>query len=996
MSETKSVNNEIISREASKEIKIPDILDEAKIQEVINIFCKDLSKINTLDECGWTPLYRTVVAGDLNASHILITKGANPNIQCSMGETPLYQAVDMCKLDHVKLLINTGANPNIVQDDGLSPLHSAVVRQNLLIVKFLLKNGSNPNIKSKIYDQTPVHLAIKNNVDPMILLLLVQFNGSLLEKDKFGKRPIDYICSKEMKDAIEKLKFEKNPNKKTILFPSFQTPKKYKNWAISKVYSNTIRSKSPRADLNINSKTVLKDPGNLKYNIIGTNGTDRYNNIINGKINGNPYNKKYFKKKSKSNEISAIDNEKEKEIELLIEKENYDPNLKKRKLSFSIKEESSVIDSDKGDNSFSERMNIKNSFFIKNKNKLYQSDIEDDKKDKIYRLSNMILSSKKIGKNKDNNEKGENQKNNNCSKIPKNRPYTKSVSERNHISYVIPNNNTYNGKNNNIIINKEPSNYKFVQIYGNSKAKKGSFSINTENQRRIQNQSLNMSDFKSMTEKSSTHSNNYLYTKPILSLNELNSKKLNLSNYNLNHRRVKTINRNNSINNNNYSIYYSSYSNKNNNNNNNNNTNNINSINNKNSNNNINNKNNTNNTNSKNSSNNINNTDKKSSTNKKNSSNNIKRLFTFMDNENGNNNTNTNKKSGENNTNILLYGNKTNINKSRNLNNEIFSENDNSNSNIDYQGKTYSISNPTTNRNNTSTYYDESSLSYNNYLWKFKTLEDDNIFHNKKMSGNTSLTACSYNIDITNQNALYPIYEWLKEINLSFYYNLFIEKKIYNLDKVIFNLKNGICNITKKDILKIGIYKPGHIYRIITKMEVDSEKINNQISNILLGKKSIPGAGEINVLKNSIVYCCGCCSVNNQSKYYCNNDLKKYQLEQWLSRIKMSRYQDNFIKNGFDMFEYFILQMFSSYPIDENILRDELNIININDRDFILLQINKDIKYIIQKTKKIINSSSSLNEIRFSKKNCSIKDFKDENNEQNKQKDDETTTCVIF
>ncbi len=97
------------------------------------------------------------------------------------------------------------------------------------------------------------------------------------------------------------------------------------------------------------------------------------------------------------------------------------------------------------------------------------------------------------------------------------------------------------------------------------------------------------------------------------------------------------------------------------------------------------------------------------------------------------------------------------------------------------------------------------------------------------------------------------------------------------------------------------------------------------------------------------------------------------------------------------MFEYFILQMFSSYPIDENILRNELNIININDRDFILLQINKDIKYIIQKTKKIINSSSSsLNEIRFSKKNYSIKDFKDEDNEQNRQKNNETTICVIF
>ena len=198
MSESNSVNNEVMSKEPSKEIIQPVKLDDEKIQEGLNIFCKDLSKINTLDECGWTPLYRTIIAGDLNASHILILKGADPNIQCSMGETPLYQAVDMCKLDHVKLLINNGANPNLTQEDGLSPLHAAVSRQNLLIVKFLLKKGANPNIKSKIYNQTPVHLCIKNNVDPMILLLLVQFNGSLLEKDKFDKRPIDYICRKEM------------------------------------------------------------------------------------------------------------------------------------------------------------------------------------------------------------------------------------------------------------------------------------------------------------------------------------------------------------------------------------------------------------------------------------------------------------------------------------------------------------------------------------------------------------------------------------------------------------------------------------------------------------------------------------------------------------------------------------------------------------------------------------------------------------------------------
>ena len=334
----------------------------------------------------------------------------------------------------------------------------------------------------------------------------------------------------------------------------------------------------------------------------------------------------------------------------------------------------------------------------------------------------------------------------------------------------------------------------------------------------------------------------------------------------------------------------------------------------------------------------------------------------------------------------LLNGNDNNINKSRNKTKDSCCEKNNSYSNLDCDRKTCNISYINSNRNNTSTLNDDSLM--NTYLWKFKTIEDDNVF--KKINGNnTTITTCSF-IDLTsrNQNGIYPIYDWLKEINLAFYYNLFIEKKIYNLDKVISNLKNGVFNITKNDIIKIGITTPGHIYRIITKMEIDSEKINKQISNFLLGKKNSGGEGEMNILKNSIIYCCGCCSINNQSKYYSNNDAKRYQLELWLERIKMNKYKDNFIKNGFDMLEYFILQMFSSIPIDENILKEDLKINNINDRDLILLQINKDIKYITQKTNKSRNNNS-WNEIILNK-NIYIE------KKSNKKEIGESSNCIVF
>ena len=107
-------------------------LDTQNDTEYLNLFCKDISKINNKDECGWTPLYRTVVSGILAATEALLNSGADPNIQTSMGETPLYQAVEMVKISHVNLLLQKGANPNIAQIDGLTPLHLAVNKQNIL------------------------------------------------------------------------------------------------------------------------------------------------------------------------------------------------------------------------------------------------------------------------------------------------------------------------------------------------------------------------------------------------------------------------------------------------------------------------------------------------------------------------------------------------------------------------------------------------------------------------------------------------------------------------------------------------------------------------------------------------------------------------------------------------------------------------------------------------------------------------------------------------
>ena len=98
----------------------------------------------------------------------------------------------------------------------------------------------------------------------------------------------------------------------------------------------------------------------------------------------------------------------------------------------------------------------------------------------------------------------------------------------------------------------------------------------------------------------------------------------------------------------------------------------------------------------------------------------------------------------------------------------------------------------------------------------------------------------------------------------------------------------------------------------------------------------------------------------------------KIELDNWLNKMGLLKYRNNFIFNGFDYVTYFILQMFSSIPIDEYIVKNELGINNENDADIILLQLNKEVKYIL---KKLRNKEKRI------KNNYNIKGNEDYENE---------------
>jgi|LakMenEpi03Aug12_release.lakeMendotaPanAssembly.Ray.scaffolds.fasta_scaffold565342_1 ankyrin repeat protein len=136
------------------------------MQEILKAIDLDPDSINCRDQnviyiqLGWTPLYRSVVSGDFQATQLLLSHGADPNIVNHLGETPLHQAADYSQYAIAKSLLDAGADPDIQQDQGDTPLHHAAFKGDSQMISLLLEYGADPNTKNYMFGRTPVHYAV--------------------------------------------------------------------------------------------------------------------------------------------------------------------------------------------------------------------------------------------------------------------------------------------------------------------------------------------------------------------------------------------------------------------------------------------------------------------------------------------------------------------------------------------------------------------------------------------------------------------------------------------------------------------------------------------------------------------------------------------------------------------------------------------------------------------------------------------------------------------
>jgi hypothetical protein len=288
-----------------------------------------------------------------------------------------------------------------------------------------------------------------------------------------------------------------------------------------------------------------------------------------------------------------------------------------------------------------------------------------------------------------------------------------------------------------------------------------------------------------------------------------------------------------------------------------------------------------------------------------------------------------------------MHNNKSSLSGPPNLNNFIYSFSNNS----------YSNCNNKSNKFPSLKLSEIENVNYNN-----------NSFLSKNLNNKSEeLNLCSPQ-NIPNE-LLTRLREWLISCDLLCYYNLLIKNDIYDIDLYIHNLKNNKINISYKDIEDIGIKKPGHIFRFLLKLQIDTGILDPHIYDALTNKFNSNILTTIGLTASTnIIKCCGITlfkqngggeNINCKNNICCDSSTSSFNNNYYYNDIfgflkykDLLDYKENFIHNGFDQIDFIFIQLFSNFKFNKEILNDYMHIYSENDKNKVIQKLYEEKKRI--------------------------------------------------
>ena len=836
----------------------------------------------------------------------------------------LFSAVEYNDLEKVQELLKQDKSKiNDLNEEGLSLLHIAVIKANIKMINLLLKFGADSNILSDKKKQTPLHLAYlnQNSMTEEIIKELIKNNANENIFDSKNKKPIDYMRSSYKKN--------KNRNDNNIDYTISNSDKKS--------YTNNNTG---------NTVTVVTIENHLD-SFLTTNKEEENKSNINN-INTNSNNNTIVQSPAKLdvdydlNEIISINNSVEKSnsnINKKEDKKNKDKEGKRREYTFGKEDDFMKFQNKNNEknneenkinitkNSTFDNLDINNNFYFeslkndenkKEEKNSTNNSIKEEDYDKTIK-DNEILNDSLEDKNEINdNEEEEKEERDNCDQL-------------------------YDSlKNNNILLNKDKENINSQNSFNlnnNSLTYTDSLNVNGsifQSKNKISNINFNKSGSNNNTNENEENDNEKkIVVKPPSSDNKTNidikkskeDEKIEINDDMLT--QIITKKRNS----------FSHSKNK-------------------------------------------SNADRNTIINRTARNSAYNKTVFNLENDNFNNSMRSNRT------------NRTNYLSPSYINNKMIGENDstiNSNNlcrkkkrdsfnNMIYQNNSYKnnitiVHNGTDSRFGISgnlTQYSTQSQNKKKNLFstdKIKVIMEDNY-----QNQNNKITEFNY---LDNKNENQNIYKndsyvdnnnininltylkyWLSNLGLLDYLNNFIQCEAYDINVLVERMKSYQTKIHFEDLessLKIRI--PGYNYRILCKLEADAGLIDPKIVKFMIREgmsneinknnnmmRSINNRSEknmnISLSQSSYYQCFNCCKMNQIKKH------KKNDLKYFLLRYNLIHLYQNFAHNGFDMVEYVLIQMYSSFPINEDILENCFHIYDEKQRIITLKAIVAEMKKI--------------------------------------------------
>jgi len=131
-------------------------------------FLYSLGDVSWVDMTGQTPFLRAALSGDVSLMHLLLERGADPNIATFGGTTALIAAAGVnwtvaqtytvskeALLEAVRLCLEKGANVNATNSMGLTAVMGAANRGSDDIIQFLVEKGAKLDVKDNV-GRTPI------------------------------------------------------------------------------------------------------------------------------------------------------------------------------------------------------------------------------------------------------------------------------------------------------------------------------------------------------------------------------------------------------------------------------------------------------------------------------------------------------------------------------------------------------------------------------------------------------------------------------------------------------------------------------------------------------------------------------------------------------------------------------------------------------------------------------------------------------------------------